>query len=50
MNRGAEFGLKIALDYIFYRDSRVTTWFKKVLEEVDVKEESVVKYKHLEIE
>ena len=26
MSRGAYFGLKIPLDYIFYGDSRVTTW------------------------
>ena len=47
VNRGAEFGLKIPLDDTFYEDSRVITWLKKVLEEVDnsrnLKGEKVVK-------
>ena len=34
LKRGAEFGLEIPLDYIFYEDSRVTTWLKKALEKV----------------
>ena len=54
VNRGAEFGLEIPLDYIFYGDSIVASWFKKALEKVDkllhVKGEKVIKYKHLKIE
>ena len=49
--RGAEFSLEIPLHYIFYGDSRVTTWLKKALEKVDnslnVKGEKVLKCKHL---
>ena len=54
VNRAAEFGLEIPLDYSFYGDSRVTTWLKKALEKVDnslnVKGEKVVRYKHQKIE
>ena len=54
VNRGAKFGLEIALDWNFYEDSRVTTWLKKALEKVynsvNVKGEKVVKCKHLKIE
>ena len=35
VNRGAEFGLEIPLDYIFEEDSTVKTWIKKALEKVD---------------
>ena len=34
-NRGAGFCLEILVDYIFYRDSRVATWFNKALEKLD---------------
>ena len=54
VNRGAEFGLVIPLDYIFYGDSSVTNWLNKGFEKVDkslnVKGEKVVKYKHLKID
>ena len=46
VNRGAEFGLVIPLDYIFYGDSRATNWFnkglKKVHDSLNVKGEKVV--------
>ena len=54
MNRGAELGLEMTLDYIFYEDSRVTTCLEKALEKKDnslnVKGKKVIKYKHLKIE
>ena len=53
VNREVELGLEIPPDYIFYEDTRVRTWLKKTLEKVDnslnVKEETVVKCKHLKI-
>ena len=49
VNRGAEFGLEIPLGYTSYGDSRVTTWFKKVENSLNVKGQKVVKSKHLEI-
>ena len=35
VNRSADFGLEILVDYIFYGGSRVTTWLKKALEKLD---------------
>ena len=53
MNRGAEFGSELPPDYTFYGGFIVTNWLKKALEKVhnslNVKGETVVKYKHLEI-
>ena len=47
VNQGAGFGLEITVDYIFYVDSRVTTWLKKPLEKLgnsqNVKVEKCVK-------
>ena len=35
VNRGAEFGQEIPFDFIFYRDSRITTSIKNALEKED---------------
>ena len=47
MNWGAGFGPGIPLDYVFYREYIVTTWFKTALEKLDnslnVKVEKYVK-------
>ena len=35
VNRGADLGLEIPVDYFFYRDSRVIAWLKNSIEKLD---------------